>query len=65
MQITYVPMLAQIATSFFHLGFIYLFVTVYGFDVEGLGYANCASGLVNLLFTVVYTLFVPSIREAV
>ena len=40
-------------------------MTVYGFDVEGLGYANCVSGFINLIFTLIYTHCVPSISEAV
>ena len=59
MQVTYVPMLAQFITSIMHVGFCYLFVTIWGLDVAGIGYANVASGFVNLIFTVVYSSYVP------
>ena len=39
MQLTQVAMIAQITSTLFHVVWCYIFVTVMGFDVEGLGYA--------------------------
>ena len=58
-------MIAQLITTPLHFGFCHLYVTVWGLDVEGIGYANCSSGFVNMMFTLIYSLCVPSIREAI
>ena len=40
MQITYVPMLAQVFASILHIFWCYLFIYVLKFDVVGLSYAE-------------------------
>ena len=48
-----------------HFAFLHLYVNVWGLGVEGIGYANVSSGFVNMSFTLLYSLCVPSIREAI
>ena len=58
-------MIAQIITGVLHFVFLYLYVEVWSMDVEGIGYAHCSSAFVNMMFTLIYSLCIPSIQEAI
>ena len=55
MQLSQVPMVAQIVSTVFHLFWCYYFLTVKGYDVEGLGYALSVTAITQFIFALIYT----------
>ena len=58
-------MIAQIVSTVFHLFWCYYFITVKGFDIEGLGYAMSITAFTQFIFSLIYSSCVPSISQAI
>ena len=64
LKTTWVPMIANVGANLLHILWCHIFVTVWGWDVYGLGIANTLTSFIKLSSLMIYSQFVQEIREA-
>lgn len=64
MQVTWVPMIAQVIATCFHVVWCQLFVVEWGWDMYGLGLASTVTSCILLLTTMVYAHCLENVRDA-
>ena len=64
LKTTWIPMITQVLTTLLHIFWCHLFVTVYGWDLHGLGLASTLSSIFLLASTIVYAHYINDVQEA-
>jgi len=64
MQVTWVPMTAQVVCTILHFGWLYLLVTYLGMEIKGVALATFLTYFSQFIFVEIYGLFVPEVRAA-